>query len=290
MEDIQKSNPINLVEGIYYNVPEEIYFQIPAVHNSLLKTLVDQSPRHAITKFEDGSGEPSKAQQIGSQLHMALLEPERYKNAVLPYLSGDGRTKRVRQSKKIVKAHFPDAEHYVKHEVWEDHQNRVAHALDNDIGKALFSEGGHSEVTMIAKDPVTGLPLKCRWDYINFRIRVGMDYKTTRNAHPESFRWDIYKYKYYWQVPFYRYIASLLGVDLRTQLILAQEKGDPPVAVWYDLPETALALGKREFMGALQELKQYVEDDYFPAYENENKRNILVLDLPDRAYEEEALI
>lgn len=271
-------------EGIYYDMPEEEYFDIPAVHNTLLKTVADKSPAHALHYATQGK-KASRSQKIGSMLHMALLEPRRFKREVIPYLSGDGRKKRVRESKKKAKQVYPEASHYVKQSKYDEYLLQAKQAQDNEIGKKIFMSG-ESEVVMIAEDPITGLPLKCRWDYINFDIGVGFDYKTTRNAHPDRFRWDIYKYKYYWQVALYRYIAGLLDVDLKTQLILAQEKEPPYVAVWYDLHEGALQKGLDEVKDTLLEFNRILKSNDFKGYVNERTgRNIIPMDLPDKAYE-----
>jgi len=271
-------------EGIYYDMPDEEYFAIPAVHNSLLKTVSDKSPAHGLHYAVNGK-KASRSQKIGSMLHMALLEPKRFQREVIPYLSGDGRKSRVRNSKKRAKKAYPNASHYVKQSKYDEYKFQAEQAQDNEIGRKIFMSG-KSEIVMVAEDPVTGLPLKCKWDYINFDIGVGFDYKTTRNAHPNSFMWDIYKYKYYWQVALYRYIASLLDVDLKTQLILAQEKKPPYVAVWYDLHEQALRKGEEEVKDALLDFNRILRKGEFKGYVNDKTgRNIIPMDLPDKAYE-----
>lgn len=277
-------NPEIVKEGIYLDLPEHKYHAIPAVHNSLLSVLSNKSPKHAL-HYAMNETPPSKAQKIGSKLHMALLEPERYHRDVIPYLSGDGRTKRVKQSKKFVKKAYPNASQYCKLEDFEKYQYQAEQAREGEIAQRVFSSG-ESEVSMVAKDPETGLPLKCRWDYINFDLGMGFDYKTTRDANPKSFRWDIYNYGYYRQVALYRYIASLLDVKLHTQLILAQEKKPPFVSVWYDLPPTALKQGERDNRELINKLNDCIRNDDFKGYVNESTgRNIIEIDLPDRAYE-----
>lgn len=276
-------NPQVVKEGIYLDLPESKYFAIPAVHNSLLSKLNDKSPKHALHYAVHGSP-TSKVQKIGRKLHMALLEPVRFKNEVIPYLSGDGRTKRVKQSKKFVKNAYPEASEYAKLEEIDKYRFQAEQARTGEIPERIFSSG-ESEVTMVAQDPETGLPLKCRWDYINFEIGVGFDYKTTRNAHPDSFHWDIWKYGYYRQVALYRYIASLLDVDLHTQLILAQEKKPPFVSVWYDLAETALKKGENDVRDLINQFNQCIRNEEFKGYVNENTgRNIIPTDLPEKAY------
>lgn len=269
--------------GIYYDVPEEDYFSIPAIHNSFISRFIDKSPKHAWYEFTHSSP-PTKSQKVGSLSHKALLEPEIFHRDIIPYLPGDGRKGRVRNSKKLVKKLYPDAKEYIKFSQMEKYLKKADEAMGNEIGKSL-QRNLATEVTMIVRDPETNLLLKCRWDAIHFEKEVGFDYKTTRNVNPRNFKWDIWKYGYYRQLAFYLHVASILGYDMKKFLILAQEKKPPYVAVWFDLFAGALTLGTEEIQDALKDIRTCFDNNDFPGYVNPTtERNIIQVDLPEKAY------
>ncbi len=81
----RKKGPVCPPPGFYPDVPEEIYRAWPAVNQTLLKTVRSAHPLQAynesLVPFES-----SESMQFGSAIHIALLEPEKFEDLVIPGL------------------------------------------------------------------------------------------------------------------------------------------------------------------------------------------------------------
>lgn len=94
-----------------------------------------------------------------------------------------------------------EAQHPGKIFLWGDLIDNIelaARMIEGDPGIAPYFRGGHPEVTLIWYCPVTGVPMKCRVDYM--KVRRMVDLKTFENQRlraPETaIRFEISSYKY----------------------------------------------------------------------------------------------
>ena len=87
-----------------------------------------------------------------------------------------------------------------------------------------------AEASIFAKDPATGVDIKCRPDGWIDSQGIIFDVKTTRDASPDGFPREIRNYGYDLQAAFYLRCMRAAGHDAKAFIFVAVEK-EPPYAV-----------------------------------------------------------
>lgn len=73
-----------------------------------------------------------------------------------------------------------------------------------------IKSSGHSEVSMFASCPETGLNLKCRFDRLSNNYTYPLDVKSCCDATERGFSQAFGKYHYHVQAAFYLYVLKLV--------------------------------------------------------------------------------
>lgn len=249
--------------SIIENLPSEEYFAVDAASNSGLK-LVRQSPAHF--KYREAEAYDTRAKDIGSAIHCALLEPERFASYYL-----------VAESDDRVKAEYKGlAKDVGGHRVLTrpEHRRIIGMqdaAYQNSRFKSLMSRPGRNELSVFTADPITGVQVKCRFD------RKGdgawaLDVKKCQDARGVEFVRGITNYGYYMQVAFYRTVWKWeTGEDLPEFPLVAIEEKSPHGVVLHDLDEVALMLGRKHFREALDTYARCVDSGVWNGYADESE-------------------
>lgn len=248
---------------IYENLPAEDYFAIEAASNSGLK-LIRRSPAHFKYKEEKDS---SKAMHMGTAIHMALLEPEKF------------------------------SKHYhIAHEA-QDRNSPFYKGLAKDVGKDLvlvapeyrkimgmqkaayankrfagyMKASGRNELSVVTKDPITGAQIKCRFDRKMDHLPA-LDVKKCQDARSKEFERAITNYGYYMGVAFYKHVwLCETGERIDDFPLIAIEEDSPHGVICHDLDEVALELGRIHFREALDTYARCLDSGIWPAYEEESE-------------------
>lgn len=248
---------------IYENMPAEDYFAIDAASNSGLK-LIRRSPAHFKYR-EPGTGD-TRAKQIGSAIHMALLEPEKFGAHYLVAESDDRVSSYYKGLAKDVGGHrvLTRPEH-----------RRIVGMQDaayaNKRFKSYMQAPGRNELSVVTTDPETGATIKCRFD----RKLDGLpafDLKKCQDARGIEFAKAITNYAYYMQIAFYRHVWFCeTGERISEFPIAAVEEDSPHGFVMHDLDEIALELGRIHFREALNTYAECKASGIWPAYADESE-------------------
>jgi hypothetical protein len=229
--------PNNPVPGIYYDVPMSLYRQTQAVNHSTLRH-IDRSPAHFAWAAGHPS-EPTRAQNLGSALHVWALQRDLYEREVCVAPACDRRTKEG----KAAYAAFEAAS--VDKIVLHADDAALVQPMSRAIGQhqaASTYRGlqGRAEVVIVWDDKVAGL-CKGRIDKV-VEAKKGwlrIDVKTTRCAVPGVFAKDCATFGYYTQDAFYRRgLAALRIVDLGERIIAVETNPPHAVEVFKFGPET----------------------------------------------------
>lgn len=248
---------------IIENMPAEEYFAAGAASNSFLKD-VRRSPDHA--KNKEPEDYDTRAKEIGSAIHCALLEPDRFSSYYL-IAEADVRTaaeyrglaKDVGGSRVLTRP---------EHKRIIGMQNS---AYRSSRFKSLMARPGRNELSVFSVDPVTGSPVKCRFD------RKGdgawaLDIKKCQDARGAEFCKGITNYFYYMQVAFYQQVWKWeTGEDLPDFPLVAIEEKAPHGVILHDLDEVALILGRKHFREALDTYARCRESGIWAGYEEESE-------------------
>jgi len=278
--------PLELPPGIH-DIPEDDYHRLTAFSNTDCK-LIDRSPAHyyaARLDPEREEKEATPAKIAGQILHCAILEPDQFDSKFVVVPGDAPRKPSVTQrnaanpseasirsilwwdtfeeqniGKTIIK--YDDQEKYKK----------IAHSIRNHDQLKGFMLNAQTEQTFIAKDPVSGLMLRCRADVYN---RIGeyvviIDLKSAEDARFKAFTRACYNYGYFHQDAFYTdVIGWTTRVEVDLFLFAAFEK-EPPYAVkLYQSSPDARVKAKRLYRRSIETAAACLESGVWPAYDTD---------------------
>jgi hypothetical protein len=256
--------PIEMADGIFPDLPPELYYGTAAIGSSLIKWL---APQYTPADFWERSWmnphiEPvdTKALQFGRAMHTLVLEP----NAFETYF---GIKRGVRSTTMQGMVGEGDYERML----------RMRDRLMANTHIARLLTGGKPEVSLFWKHE-SGAPMRGRFDYLNGFTSV--DLKFVEEISDTLVGELVARYQYDTQAAQYhdglsRY-AKQKGHDgaIGNHVIIFQEKaaGSPHKVVAVVLEDDVLAEGKSKYEAACRKYQecvaQYGTDKPWPAYED----------------------
>jgi len=259
-------------EGIFFGLSAEDYHSAPGVSQSMLKEFGSYpTPLHFKARKPK---EPTEDMEFGTICHTAILEPKKLPDAY--WLRPD--TYPAETSKGTVGKKWNGNSDWCQK--WlEDHSNRpiikrdklklFPRIIDRVMGLTAFATAlsfGQREVSHFAKDPVTGLLLKCRPDLMATAIDGEtwiFDLKKVQSggASPTEFQKSIIDYGYHIQA------AAYLQITGASRFVFVLFDDDEPFdAAEYEPDEEMLEFGRLEFRRLLNAYAFCVESDQWPGY------------------------
>lgn len=217
-------------------MPNDDYHSYDGVSKSGLD-LVNRSPAHY------AYAEPIKqtrAMAIGSAIHCAILEEDRFKAEYVLLHGIDDRRKS--EYKQAVKVH-DESKVLVSHEAKRVETMMQSALSDQDVRNEL-SLPGYCELSAFAMCPETGVLIRARFDKLSKSGRA-LDLKKTQDARPREFAKSVFNYRYHVQDALYSYVYQLItGKPLEVFQILAVEEIAPCTAAMYIMDDEAKEIGE----------------------------------------------
>lgn len=221
-------------------------------HDSISKSgldLIAKSPAH----FRYAAHrEPTRAMSLGTATHMAILEPDMYaaQYVTLP----DGVDRRSSVYKEAAKQRGD--ENVLTCSESDRIAGMVAAVRGNREAQLILGRAGVAEGSLFATDPVTGVAVRCRFDWLTYDLHA-LDLKTTAAADDDSFAKSIINYRYYVQEAFYRDVFQwATGEKLRSFTFLAVESDMPHCVTMPVLPDDVVAYGRQVYR---RDLNRYAD-------------------------------
>ena len=260
-------------EGIYRDVPNEIYHgDRTAISSSGLK-LILQSPAHFVARQEQPE-ESTAAMDFGSALHSALLEPVKYLESYVAKPELDRRTKEGKAMAASIDAALSD-KIKINPALMAGINAMVASAKRHPRVVEMLSVG-EAEVSYLWKDETTGILCKCRPDWLN--DDAIWDLKSCLDASPSGFSRACAKYGYHISAALYvEGVRRLTGKNLPFRFV-ASEKDAPYAVAVYEASEAFLRSGRRLVRQALDRLQACRKTGEWPSYQPEGQ--IEMVELP----------
>lgn len=174
--DIQPASafhPRDPLPGIYRDLPSETYHASPGLSRSRLAALVDGTP----LDFRCAqSVEETPAMRLGTALHLAILEPDRFEALVRPLPKWDGRTK----AGKEARAAWEEENAGKIGVATEDYERAktAAAMVRRKSGPATALREGRAELSLYWHDGQDVL-LKSRPDFLDLARGICVDVKST---------------------------------------------------------------------------------------------------------------
>lgn len=266
--------------GIYPGVSFDEYRSWPAINNGALSEAL-RSMRHFRRYMAGGYlREPTPAMRLGALVHMGRFEPlhiaETY--VVMPRFEDQVRKpsgekydnpKGSAAYKELVdefttanrdKIVVPQGEY--------DTMLGMVKALSVHPGADRWLSGGEYEVSIVAKDPETGLWCKGRIDCLHKGESLA-DLKTAEDI--SDFGNSIAKWGYDRQMAFYGDMLGWLGEPVNARAIVAQERVGEFLIRAKPLSVRSLSIGRHEFRRLLSQIAQCVDSGEWAGYESDGE-------------------
>ena len=232
-------------------------------HDSISKSGIDliaRSPAHF--RYQE-KREPTRAMVIGSALHAAVLEPELFASQYM--LLRNVTDRRASEYKQAVAVHGAD---FVLTGSEADYVAGMQETVrSHPYAGRVLSDPGRAELSVITTDPVTGVAVRCRFDWLTDAGKP-VDLKTTLDARPDAFARSVANYRYHVQAAFYSDVWQWeTGETLDRFVFLAIEKSMPHALAPYMLDDEAIAEGRRLYREALNLYADCLDRDEWPGYD-----------------------
>lgn len=249
------------------DMPNEDYHAYQAISKSGLD-LISRSPAHYMYA---AARQPSRAMEIGTAIHTALLEPERFRDEYV--LLDKVKDRRASEYKSAVKVHGSER-------VLVASEAAHVSGMQEQVLSHTPLPAGYSELSVFAKCPEAGVLMKCRFDRLTPDF-LAIDVKKTRDSRPDEFAKSVYNYRYHVQDAFYRYVFECAtGSRLAGFEFLAIEELPPHSSAFYELCEESQQIGRESAMNDLHKYAECVSSNDWPTYGGRDKQ---IISLPSWA-------
>ena len=266
--------------GIYHDCSMKDYLSWDCASASRLSDMRKSAAR-CRWNIDHPDAEQTSALLLGSAIHCAILEPERFARTYALRPPGDGRTRAVKE------AHELQAARGIIGLSGEqmDAVNGVTYAISaHDLaGPLLALPEALREISVVWQEVTTsGFPVYCkiRPDFYDAASRICVDLKTSLHADPMNFPREIYTYGYHRAAAFYMRGLVEAGLACDAYLFLAVEKDPPFECALYTLEAAALEAGHAEYMALLDRYGKCLTKNEWPGYPG----GVLPIGLPVWAY------
>jgi exodeoxyribonuclease VIII len=257
-------------------MPDDAYHSHDSVSKSMLD-LVNRSPAHLAYAQEK---DQTRGMVIGSAIHCAILEPLRFDKE---YMILKGVTKRTESTYKQAIKQRDEA--LTLTEAEGDNVLGMQEAMQlNPTAIKELKKDGYAELSAFVTCPVTGLLLRCRYDWVTLYDNNCIDLKKTQDVRYEAFQKSVANYRYHVQDAFYSYVYKLItGNKLRFRFLTVEEQ-QPHANKVFELDTEAKQVGARQFKADLEAYKHAMESGDWSGIAQEDE----MLNLPMWALDDEA--
>lgn len=253
------------------SMPNDVYHAWP---NSISKTgldLVDRSPAHY---YFAPAKERTRFMTIGSAIHCAILEPERFSAEYM--LLRDAKDRRATEYKQAIKN--LDEELVLVSSEADNVIGMQESVYANERSSKLLRAPGHRELSAFAQDPETGVWVRCRYDLILDDGTI-VDVKKTQDARYDAFSRSLLAYRYHVQAAVYSDVYEWITGDQPESFnFLAIEERAPNSSKVYRIDDTATEQGRKEYRPNLNLYAQCIAENHWPSYPDSDDE---LIGLPD---------
>lgn len=252
-------------DGLVLGMDEDEYHGGPEFSSSAAKEIL-KTPAHYKHVYLDGHREKKKAWDIGTAVHSKVLGVGADTVTCPPELLASNGAMSTKAAKEW-RAEQEAAGLIVVSAAEQQQVNAMAESvLTHDLARGWFELPGHSEASMFATDPETGLRLRCRFDRLPDDPRAAIDLKTTLDASPEGFKKRAHDLRYHVSRAHYLHTADLAGHPRQEMVFVAVENKAPYLVAVYQFDREQVERGEREARRARELLKRCQELGEWPGY------------------------
>lgn len=244
--------------GAHEGISNEDYHGSVGISSTSLKRILRSPAHYRYPKPFDST----RAKEIGSAIHCAVLEPERFKQDYR-IVECDARTSAL--YKAACKDH--PKERVLTTGEADNVFGMQKGVMRNPSCRELIEASGRYELSVFAKDPVTGLIVRVRYDKL-LDNGIPLDLKKTQDARPFAFSKAIQAYSYHLSAALYQDVWEwAFGETIQPMRWIAVEEQSPHSARRYKLDEETLMIGRAMCREALNIYAECLDRDSWPDYD-----------------------
>ena len=242
------------------NMPNDVYHSTPeGISASGLKLML-RSPAHY--RYQ-AARSPSRAMEVGTAIHTALLEPERFATEYV--MLRDVADRRASEYKQAVKVH--GTEKVLVSKEADNVAGMQETVLSNPAMSERLQAEGWRELSLFVQDPETGVLIRVRYDLLSVS-GIAVDVKKCQDARPEEFSKALFNYGYDLQASLYSDAFEwATGKPLAAFEFAAIEEHMPHGHKLYQPCETTIQEGRAKYREALDLFAQCDTANDWPALE-----------------------
>lgn len=235
-------------------VNRDDYDRLAAINWSSLKHMLKSPAHFRYASLQEQTD--TDAMVLGRCVHLATLEPERFRREVAIW---DGGTRRGKDWEEFKRAN-------AGREILKPEPAALAKAIGEAARAAAgpLLAHGKTEVTL-QWTHLNGLAAKGRVDFISDEFGI-VDLKTCRSAAPHDFSSASARMLYHCQAAYYCDGFELAEKKRVPYTIVAVETTAPFVTAIYQLGEDVLQVGTETYQPLLDLLKSCREQSHWPGY------------------------
>jgi len=200
---------------------------------------------------------------LGQAIHMAILQPDLFRQCYVRRPELDLRTKAGREALEALQKEHPSATILTPEQYDTCLAIRDAVWSHRSASKLLQ---GQMELSAVWRDPWFGVLCKGRFDCVPTGLGVIADVKSVNDASPRAMQRFIYSYGTYLQAAHYMIGTKQLGVEADYFVLIAVEK-EPPYGIGiYNIRGDALMAGEEELAKLLRTWSECETTGRWPGY------------------------
>lgn len=243
------------------NLSPKDYHGAPAIGSTGLKLII-RSPAHF--RYQEPVEHDTRAKQIGTALHCAILEPDRFLTEYHVAKCDDRRDAAYKGLAKDI-----GGDRVLTLTEYRRIVNSQKSARANPAVCEMLDYPGRYELTVRTKCPETGVDVQCRFDKKLDDLRA-FDLKKTQDARPGPFGRAIDNYGYHMSVAFYMDVWYWeTGERITDMPLIAIEEKSPHAVVLHRLPDDWIQQGRYEYQQAIRIYADCLEKDEWPGYDEQ---------------------
>lgn len=245
--------------GLHESISNSDYHASSAVGSTGLKRIL-VSPAHF--RYPNPFS-ATRAKEIGSAIHCRVLESDRWETDY-KVVECDARTSAL--YKAVTKDH--PKERVLTSAEYENVLGMQKGVLRNRHCRELIEAPGRYELSLFTTDPITGVPVKVRYDKLT-DAGMPVDLKKCQKAGRDDFSRTINNYGYHVSAALYMDAWEWqFGETLDVMRWIAVEEQSPHAAMRYKPDADALMIGRAMYREALDLYAHCLDSSEWPSYED----------------------
>lgn len=248
--------------GLHEGLSNESYHRSAPIGSTGLKRIL-VSPAHF--RYPNPFN-ATRAKEIGSAIHCRILESDRWEKDY-KVVECDARTSALYKS---ACKDFPKDRVLTSVE-YENVLGMQKGVMRNRHCRELIEAPGRYELSLFTTDPITGVPVKVRYDKLT-DAGMPVDLKKCQKAGRDDFSRTINNYGYHISAALYMDAWEWqFGETLDVMRWIAVEEQSPHAAMRYKPDADALMIARAMYREALELYAHCLDRDEWPSYEDDDE-------------------